>query len=128
METLHSFLYNLLTGICFDREYLYKSYVNTFNKLTEQIYNNNGLQDGGTVKVSGLKSDFESTLTWNRTNGLNYYRLCEITLCCEVVNKLSNQIVDKSYFLVDLTTGLLTRQTEENGYADIINTERKVTG
>jgi hypothetical protein len=69
---LHDWLFEVVEEICWDREYLYRSYVETFTALMRSIYEHGPHAARDAIVIPGLKSGIEVALEWRLAHQLDF--------------------------------------------------------
>ena len=81
---LHEWIYGLVEEVCYDREYVYASFIRHFGRLTEAIYVNGRSVCEGRYEMIGMKSDRVAEFEWQLDQCVNLIRLNSVRLTCTV--------------------------------------------
>ncbi len=69
---LHDALYRVVEEICWDSDYLYRSYTEHFCALMHGIYDAGKGASRGDYRASGIKSGLEAAITWRLQHRIDY--------------------------------------------------------
>ena len=69
---LHDFVYNCMKEVCYDKEYMYAKFAETFIELYTQIYKNGRVESAGNVYVKGMKTNKTAEFHWELLHRVNY--------------------------------------------------------
>lgn len=81
-KKLHDFIYDCVSEICCDKEYMYAKFAETFILLYKEIFKGGATVSEGSAHVSGIKSDRSANFSWRLKHRVNYMAHNEVTLCC----------------------------------------------
>jgi hypothetical protein len=101
---LHDWLYRLVDEVCFDREYLYRAFVENFSALLKEIYRLGGTEGRGSYEFPGIKSGRRASLNWALAHRLNYSG--PNILSFEYVIAEGEAEVERGQARFDLSTGV----------------------
>jgi D-arabinose 5-phosphate isomerase GutQ len=102
---LHEWLYDIVTNICYDRDYAYKAFCEAFNQLSTMMFTNGGTKEKGKIIVYGIKSEYNAKITYCFVHRLNYVGLNEVTVKCEIIDKTKNVIIEEHIKCFELSLG-----------------------
>lgn len=71
-STLHGWLYERVQSVCFDRDYLYRCYVEHYCALMREIYAAGSIAGGGHYVIPGLKSGLQAVLSWQVAHRVSF--------------------------------------------------------
>jgi len=80
---IHDWIFEIVDEICYDREYVYPSFVRHFCSLMREVERTGRLSGEGTYRVSGIKSNINAVLSWQFEHRLNLVGSNVITINCE---------------------------------------------
>ncbi len=69
---IHDALYQVVQEICWDSDYLYRSYTEHFCGLMHGIYEAGRAASRGEYRLSGIKSGLEAVVTWRLQHRIDY--------------------------------------------------------
>ena len=71
-STLHEWLFARVQSVCWDREYLYRGFVEHFGALMGQLYARGGVDGEGQYEIPGIKSGLRTLLSWRLDRQLSF--------------------------------------------------------
>ena len=80
---IHDWIFEIVDEICYDREYVYPSFVRHFCSLMQKIEQTGRLSGEGTYRVPGIKSNITAVLSWQFEHRLNLVGSNVIAVSCE---------------------------------------------
>jgi hypothetical protein len=104
-NTLHDWLYDLVCQVCYDRDYLYLSFVRHFGGLMATVEQAGPTQAAGTYAFAGLKSGLRVDLTWRLARRLDWLRSNWLALDYRIVDAASGEIQATGAGRFDVATG-----------------------
>jgi len=102
----HDWLYELVTGICLDMDFLYLSFLRGYEELAGQIYCRGSVMPEGETAVPGLKSGFDLRIRWRLDGRARFMGRNAFTMTCEILDKHGGEIIRSESKRFDLTTGM----------------------
>jgi len=102
---LHDWLYNLICDVCYDREYVYASFVRHFSALLKDIFEQGRFSETGKYDVNGMKSDKVAHVKWRLEHQFNLMGLNSVTFECEIENTLTGKKEKLEKAVFELSTG-----------------------
>jgi hypothetical protein len=102
---LHDLLYRIVEEVCWDKDYLYRSFTGHFSALMTQIYERGATAGRGSYEVNGIKSDVEARISWRLQHRLDYFGPNELLISCEIRRTPSGRPVRTEEMVFDLGTG-----------------------
>ena len=70
---LHDIVYSVVEEVCWDADYLYRSFTEHFAALMAQIYDKGGSDAAGSYTIPGIKSGREVRLSWRLEHRLDFH-------------------------------------------------------
>jgi hypothetical protein len=71
-DMLHDWVYALVQDVCFDREYLYRCFVEHFSALMHEIHAEGRVMGGGEYRIPGIKSGLHAVIRWRLAHQVSY--------------------------------------------------------
>ena len=102
--TLHDWLFARVQSVCFDREYVYRSFVEHFGALMGELYAHGGTDGDGTYEIPGIKSGLRALLRWELGRQLSFHGPNPLRLRCSVMDG-DGVAVEEGEALFDLSSG-----------------------
>jgi len=103
---LHDWFYQIITRICYDREYLYPCFVKNFGEFMNGLYRRAGMQFEGEYRAAGLKSNKDGVFCWQMSGkGLDLFGANAMRVACRIVDRDTQQMEEVFEGVFDLTTG-----------------------
>lgn len=102
---LHEWIYNFIGEVCYDREYLYLSFIRGFTTLMNQIYDKGNILEGGSCVIPGIKSNLQAEIEWKLHHRVNFVGLNIITLNCSIKDTISGNIIEEAEKKFELSSG-----------------------
>lgn len=103
---LHDWFYEIITRICYDREYLYPCFVRNFGDFMNGLYRQAGMQFEGEYRAAGLKSNKDAVFGWQMSGkGLDLFGANAMRVTCRIRERDSQQVEEMFEGVFDLTTG-----------------------
>jgi hypothetical protein len=103
-SSIHGWIYEIVSEICADRDYLYRVFYEHFTALLRQIYEEGRVTDHGDYLLPGLKSGSDGEVHWQLDKRLNYMGSNRLRLRCTLTAEGENREVREAEF--ELSTGL----------------------
>jgi hypothetical protein len=103
--SLHDWLYARVQSICFDREYLYRSFVEHFCVVMGQVYARGSVAGEGAYEIPGIKSGLRMSLRWSLAHQLSFQGPNPLRLRYAVSVGEGGPIVEEGEARFDLSTG-----------------------
>lgn len=100
---LHDWIYEIVSEVCYDRDYLYPCYIRHFTGLMNEIIEKGSFEQAGTYTVEGIKSNKKASLNWRLDKRLDWLGFNAVTFCCEIESATKQS--QKLQVRFDLSTG-----------------------
>ena len=104
-KNLHDFIYELVSIICYDKDYLYLLFYKSFTELMNDIYDKGRANDSGTYVIKGNKSNMDISIKWFLSGRVNFIGYNTIRLECVFTDKRTFEILETCTGIFDLSTG-----------------------
>ena len=111
---LHELIYDVICEICYDREYLYLSYISAFNELTGKIYAKNRLCESGDFSAAGIKSDYSAVFRWGLIRRIEFMPYDEAKLSVSIINKYTGGNILYKKYILSISSGTVAEDTDES--------------
>ncbi len=79
---LHGWIYEIVTEVCYDRDYLYACYVRHFSGLMNDVFAKGACWQSGEYEIKGMKSNKDAHISWQLERRLGWMGSNVITLSC----------------------------------------------
>ena len=109
---LHDWIYEIVSEVCYDRDYLYACYVRHFTGLMNEIIEKGPFEKAGAYTIEGIKSNKKAFLCWHLDKRLDWLGPNKVTFCCEI--KSDVEPVNTLNECFDLSTGEIDSIAEKN--------------
>lgn len=93
--TLHEWIYALVKEVCYDREYIYPSFIRHFGQLMQDIYFKGRTQSSGVYEIPGMKSGRVAELEWRLERCMDLVRLNTVRIRC-TIRVMDSGVVENS--------------------------------
>ena len=100
---LHEWIYEIVSEVCYDRDYLYACYVRHFTHLMNEIIEKGSSVQAGEYNIEGIKSNKNIRISWQLETRLIWHGPNAVTFCCEIESKV--EPVKKLRRRFDMSTG-----------------------
>ena len=107
---LHDELYRLVEEVCWDADYLYRSFTEHFTGLMSQIYDRGGSEGAGVYTITGIKSGLEARIAWHLQHRLDFHGPNSLRLDYEVGGAASGGGARRGSIMAELGTGRLLEE------------------
>jgi hypothetical protein len=104
---LHDALYGMVEEVCWDADYLYRSFTEHFTGLMSQIYDRGGSDGGGVYTITGIKSGREARITWHLQHRLDFHGPNRLRLDYEIAGAAPGSGARGGSIMAELGTGRL---------------------
>jgi hypothetical protein len=104
---LHDEVYRLVEEVCWDADYLYRSFTEHFAGLMGQIYDRGGSDAGGVYTITGIKSGLEARIAWHLQHRLDFHGPNGLRLDYEIAGTASGAPARRGSLAAELGTGRL---------------------
>jgi hypothetical protein len=101
---LHDILFLIVEEVCWDADYLYRSFTCHFSGLMSQIYDTGGSASGGSYTITGVKSGRIARITWSLQHRLDFHGPNQLRLEYEIADETPGAS-DGGSILAELGTG-----------------------
>lgn len=102
---LHEWVFERVSEVCYDREYLYLAFVRHFTAFMADIIRLGKAEECGAYLIPGIKSDLDARLTWQLQRRLDWIGLNLLTVQCQLVDRATGDPQSGSVERFDLSTG-----------------------
>ena len=103
--TIHEWVYKVVCDVCYDREYVYASFVRHFGFLMQEILEKGRFAESGTYVVPGMKSDLKATFTWQLESCIDLVRLNAVKISCVIESTYMGAAEPEESYWFELSTG-----------------------
>lgn len=104
-KTLHGWVYDIVCGICRDREYLYRCFVKNFGDLLRDIFSEGAITGAGELVAAGIKSDSDAVFRWRLARRADLVGQNTLEVTCAITPKSGGEPTECRTALFDLSTG-----------------------
>jgi hypothetical protein len=104
---LHDALYRVVEEVCWDADYLYRSFTEHFTGLMSQIYERGGSDAGGSYTITGIKSGLEARIAWHLQHRLDFHGPNRLRLDYEIAGAAPGTGGRGGSIMAELGTGRL---------------------
>jgi len=104
-ESLHEFIYHVVSEICYDKDYLYLLFYRNYSTLMDEIFELGKAAESGTVIFEGNKSNINAHITWLLSGRVNFMGCSPIRLDCVYMSKSTMEKTGFETACFDLSTG-----------------------
>lgn len=105
---LHELIYDVICDICYDREYLYLSYISAFNELAGKIYAGGASCGIGDIEFAGIKSDYNAVFHWELIRRVEFMPYDGANLSVSIINKYTGVSISLKRYILTVSTGEIT--------------------
>jgi hypothetical protein len=102
---LHEWFYDLICEICYDREYVYASYVRHFSRFMAEVMQTGTVSQTGSYEIPGLKSDLKARLDWKLERPVHLMGLNVVLIECTVESTRTGKTELRQSGAFELSTG-----------------------
>ena len=103
-ENLHEWLFARVQSVCFDREYVYRGFVEHFGAFMGELYARGGTDGDGVYEIPGIKSGLRALLRWRLGRQLSFDGPNPLWLQYTVIGG-DGTAVEEGEALFDLSSG-----------------------
>lgn len=107
---LHDELYRLVEEVCWDADYLYRSFTEHFTGLMGQIYEKGGSEGDGVYTITGIKNSLEARIAWHLEHRLDFQGPNRLRLDYEIAGTPSDAGARQGSIVAELGTGRLVEE------------------
>jgi len=100
---LHDWIYEIVSEVCYDRDYLYACYIRHFTGLTNNIIETGSLACSGDYVIEGMKSNKNANISWQLERRIDWMGSNIINLDCKIRSQGSEIETLQAQF--DMSTG-----------------------
>ncbi len=105
MVRLHDWLYQIVTDVCYDRDYLYLVFIRHFTALMNQIADQGRFESSGKYTIPGMKSNLSAQLEWQLEHQVSWMGPNRLFLRCTLTDTLYDSESETRSECFDLSTG-----------------------
>ena len=105
---LHEWFYDMVAGVCHDREYVFAAFVRHFSAFMSDVLQSGQFAGEGTYVIPGIKSGSRATLAWRLERRLDWMGLNELTVHYLIQDMSSDTVVAENTRAFELSTGEIT--------------------
>jgi hypothetical protein len=102
---LHEWIYELVCDVCYDREYVYASYVRHFGQLMKDILEQGKVCQRGSYEIVGMKSDLKAMLNWDLERCVNLVGLNVVSIRYSIESNRTGKIESQGVRYFELSAG-----------------------
>ena len=102
---LHEWIYELVCEVCYDREYVYTSYVRHFGQLMKDILEQGKFCQSGNYEIIGMKSNLKVILKWDLERCINFVGLNVVSIIYSIESLDTNKMESRGVRNFELSTG-----------------------
>lgn len=104
-KTIHEWLYDIAKEICYDREYIYLSYLKILQNTVFSVFENGSVTEQGDYIAKGIKSDKDAHIHWKLHHRLNFVGFNKVIFECTFQDKYTHECMDTVSCSFELSSG-----------------------
>ncbi len=102
---LHDWIYEIVSEVCYDKEYVYASYVRNFTQLMNDILEKGRVSQSGNFEIGGMKSDLSASLHWDLERCANLLGLNVVSIKYRIKSSRTGVVESEGERNFELSTG-----------------------
>lgn len=104
-DFIHSWLYEVVYEICYDRDYIYYCFFNAFKGLMSDIFSEGCSEQRGIYYIEGMKSGYRAEISWELLHRIDYLGYNRIELSCKIKDRVEKTLINEKKMFFELSSG-----------------------
>lgn len=103
-NTIHEWIYDIVCTLSYDRDYIYRSFVDHYATIMNGIFSGH-IKPAGEHDIAGIKGQNDARITWELNHRLQYMGLNTVRFQCEIQEKGTKKVLETHIQEFELSNG-----------------------